>query len=116
MVLLNLNLLEAGKITSLEDSPPISLSSVSEVFLTAECRHTRRAKKPIRIHVRASYNGINYDTSDLFSFDNDFKAGGIARKTLKLDKKVPFIKVLIENPEGAQAVSDVKVTATLSGH
>lgn len=26
----------------------------------------------LRIHVRASYNGINYDTGDLYTFDNHF--------------------------------------------
>ena len=115
MPILNLDSLEPGKTTTLADSPPVCLGSVKQVALTAECTYSEDAKKAIRIHVRSSYDGINYDTSDLYTFEDELKRGRLTRKTFELDTKVRFIKVLVENPDESNSVSDVKVTAALSG-
>jgi hypothetical protein len=99
--------------SSLDDTFPISLSTVSHVALTAECSYDKSSKAGLRVHVRASYDGLNYDTVDLLSFENDFRPGELARKTVELDPKVKFIKVQVENLDRDQGVSDVKITATL---
>ena len=75
----------------------------------------RYAREPIRVHVLSSYDGINYDTADLYTFANAIEPGGTARKTVELEPKVQFIKVTVENPDPAQNVSDVKIVATLGG-
>lgn len=115
MPVLNLERLGPNKVTALADSPPIYLGNTTDVTLTAECAYTKKARRSIRVHVRASYDGVNYDTSDLTSFNNDFEPGKTARKTLELDTKVRFIKVLVENIDESEGVSDVRVIATLSG-
>jgi hypothetical protein len=115
MPVLNLESLDAGKTTRLEDSPPVCLSSVGRVALTAECTFSQKAKKPIRIHVRSSYDGANYDTSDLYTFDSEFEPGQLSRKTFELDTGVRFIKVLVENLDESESVSNVKITASLGG-
>lgn len=115
MSVLNLERLGANKITAPADSPPIYLGNTTDVTLTAECAYTKKARRPIRVHIRASYDGVNYDTADLYSFDNDFRPGKTARKTSELDTKVRFIKVLVENLDESEGVSDVRVMATLGG-
>ena len=119
MPVLELESLGPGETTRLSDSPPICLGNVEQVALTTECKYNKnsagRPIRPIRIHVRSSYDGINYDTSDLYTFEDELKRGRISRKTFELDTKVRFIKVLVENLDEAESVSDVRVTASLSG-
>lgn len=115
MPVLTLKVLEAGKTTALGDCPPISLGHIARAAITVECTYTKKAQKPVRLHVRSSYDGINYDTVDLYSFDNELRPGETTRKTFGLDTKARFIKVLVENPDKSQQVSDIKITASLSG-
>ena len=115
MPALTLDSLAARTTTSLDDTFPIALSTVKEVALTAECTYSPSARAGIRVHVRASYDGLNYDTTDSYTFDNDFRAGQVGRKTFELDPNVKFIKVLVENLDRSQSVSNVRITATLGG-
>lgn len=115
MPLISVDSLGGRKSTKLIDCPPLCLGSVESVSLTIECSYAKDAKSSVRLHVRASSDGVNYDTADLVVFENDFKKGKIARKTFVLDKKPRFIKVLVENPGDSPAVSNVKVTAALEG-
>jgi len=115
MLVLSRETLGPRMTTSLADSPPVCLSGVEQLALTAECAYGPKATSPIRVHVRSSYDGANYDTSDLYSFDNDFKPGEVCRKTMGLETKVRFLKVLVENLDRGQGVSKVKITATLGG-
>jgi len=113
MPILNIASLKAGTTSLLKDCPPISLEHSSSLALTAECTYDAAAKAGLRIHVRASYDGINFDTTDLYTFDNDFEPGQARRKTVELSPKVRFIKVLAENLSDAHDIKDVQVTATL---
>ena len=88
---------------------------MSRLSLTAEYKYSSKAKKPLRVHVRSSYDGVNYDTTDLYTFDNDLQVGDFARKALQLDCKMHFIMVIIENLDKNESVSDVKIIATLGG-
>jgi hypothetical protein len=56
-----------------------------------------------------------YDTTDLYTFDNLFREGQTVQKTFELDSKVRFIKVMVENLDDSESVSDVQITATLGG-
>ena len=115
MPVLNLDSLDAGKTTTLKDSPRISTGSITRLALTVESTYTGTARRPIRVHLRSSADGINFDTTDLFSFEVALQPGQTVRKTVELEPKVGFIKVLVENPDRSQSVSDIKVTATLGG-
>ena len=107
--------LAAGASTKLEDSPPVCLSNIKGVSITAQCKYDKGAKKPIRVHVVSSTDGLVYDTTDLYRFDNDFKLGQTARKTIDLNTNVKFIKIIVENQDMSKTVSQVKITATLKG-
>ncbi len=113
MPVLLVDSLDAGASTELAACPPISFQRISDAALTVECKYHNDAKAGLRIHVRASCDGINYDTEDLHTFDIPLMAGQKASKTAELDAKVMFVKAIVENMDGAHGVTDVKVTATL---
>lgn len=115
MPALYLENLVGGATTKLDDAPPICLSNITRLSLTAECKYSKNAKKPIRVHVRASYDGMKYDTTDLYTLDNDLQPGQLSRKTFQLDSKVRFIMVMVENLDESESVSEVLITATLGG-
>ena len=113
MPVLNLDSLGAGETSA--DSEPISLGHVKKAALTVECTNNDEAEKPLIVLAYASYDGINYDVTS-FLRDKVFRAGGgTARKTFNLDTNARFIKVRVVNSDKAHAVSNVKVTASLSG-
>ena len=100
---------------SSEVSPAVALSHVSRVAITAQGTYGERSKLGIRLHVRSSPDGLKYDTSDLYTFEHDFEPGQTCRKTFELDTSVRFIKLLVENGDSAESVSNVKITAALGG-
>ncbi len=93
----------------------MALGHVTRAALTVECTYGERPKRGIRLHVRSSPDGLKYDTADLRTFDLGFQPRQTCRKTFELDTNVRFIKVLVENLEPSESVSDVKLTATLGG-
>ena len=107
--------LAAGKSTILEESPPVCLSNIKGLAITAQCTYDKNVKKPIRVHVVSSTDGLVYDTADLYTFDNDLKPGETARKTIDLNTSVKFIKVIVENQDMSKSVSELKISATLKG-
>ena len=115
MPVLNLESLAPGETTPLLKSPPVCLSNIKGIAITAQCKYDKDAKKPIRLHVVSSTDGLVYDTTDLYTFENDFKAGETARKTVDLNTNVRFIKIIVENQDMSKSVSEVKITATLKG-
>ena len=104
-----------GKSTILEESPPVCLGNIKGVAITAQCKYDKNANKPIRVHIVSSTDGLVYDTTDLYTFDNDFKPGETARKTIELNTNVRFIKIIVENQDQSTDVSDLKIVATLAG-
>jgi len=115
MPVITLESLAGGTSTAIGDCPPISIQTVTQVSLTAECAYKRDARAGMRVHVLSSYDGVSYDTSYLFSFDNDISPGSVGRRTVELNAKVRFFKVLIENLDKDNSLSKIKVTATLGG-
>jgi len=115
MPLLNVDSLGAGKSTRWDDCGPLSLGNITSASLTVRCTYADDARVPLLVHVRASADGVNYDTSDLLTFNADFKLAQTAQKTIPLDANLRFIRVRVENPDKSAAVSDVRVTAALKG-
>jgi hypothetical protein len=113
MPVLNMDMLAAGESTPLGHSPALGLDTVDGCALTIECKYSSNAEQGVRLHVRSSYDGFNYDTEDLFTFDSAFQPGGLSRKTFEVDTGVRFIKVMLENLDENGQVTNVKVTATL---
>jgi hypothetical protein len=117
MPVLSINSLAAGTSSELTACPPISLARISDLALTAECTYHADAKEwGMLVHVRASYDGINYDTQDLHDFEVVLRPGQRVSKTVCLDPKVMFIKVTVENLDRSYDIADIKVTTTLGSH
>lgn len=110
--MLSLSSWDAGATSTLTDSKALMLPNDKSLTLTAEGIYNALATTGAKLHVRSSADGIHYDTDDLYEFTLPFSAGGAVRKTYQLEPNVRFLKVLVENLDG-QAISDVKVTATV---
>lgn len=102
-------------ITSLLDSPAVCLGGVKRVSLTVECSYAQGATRPVILHVRSSYDGTHYDTSDLYCFHNELTRGQRCQKTFEVDTGARFLKVLVRNLDPDEPVTDLRVTATLGG-
>ena len=102
--------------TKLSVCPPISLNGASRVTLVTHANYETGAKAGMRVHIRSSADGITYDTVDLLTFDNDFQPGSAGgQKTVDLKTHGPFIKAFVENLDRTYPISQIKITAVLSG-
>jgi len=113
MPVLLMDSLGVGSSSELAKCPPISFQRISDAAITVECNYHADARAQLRVHVRASYDGINCDTEDLYVLDMPLAPGRKVSKTAGIDAKVMFIKVIVENMDEAHDVTDVKVTATI---
>lgn len=60
-----------------------------------------------------SIDGADYDTEDWDVWDATFAANAVLRETNHYDTNPMYLKVLVENLDAAQAVTDVEVIATV---
>ncbi len=60
-----------------------------------------------------SIDGADYDTEDWDVWNPAFAADGVLRETNHYDTSPMYVKVLVENLDAAQAVTDVEVIATV---
>jgi len=107
--------LGAGQQTEMKTCLPIGLDNASACALTVECDYASQAKAGLRVHVRSSYDGIIYDSQDLYTFDFEASAGEAACRTVELEAKAHYLKVVCENLDEASDVSQLRVTATIVG-
>jgi len=97
----------------LQDCLPVSLQAASTLALGTECTYESSSKAGLRLHVRASDDGVHYDTVDLQALDIDLQAGKMVRKTVELKPSMKFAKVFVENLDSEHSVKAVEVTATV---
>ncbi|GAI86864.1 unnamed protein product, partial [marine sediment metagenome] len=101
-----------GTTTDLDDCIAIDLSDgEGKLAITVEATYDGAATQGIKIHVRTSYDGTNFDTENWDSFTPSFAIGATIRQTKHYDVSPRFIKVLVENLDGAKAVTGVKIIA-----
>ena len=101
--------------TSLQASVPLCLDSVSSVMISAACRYHEASVMPLTIHVKASCDGINYDTVDLQVVHLPCQPGQRVAQTFAVSAQPRYLKVQVENSDQSQGVSELKVFATLGG-
>ncbi|MFC1739589.1 hypothetical protein ACFL1G_11175 [Planctomycetota bacterium] len=112
---LNVSSIGAGSQTELKDSPAIPLSHISKLALTTKATFGEDATKGLVVHVRASYDGVHYDTKDLYTIDVAGRPGKTVQETEQLESNVRFIKVFVTNNDPEDAVTDLKITAHMGG-
>ncbi len=92
---------------------PVGLEAATSLAITVECTYDSGAKAGLRIHVRASEDGVHCDTDDLYTFAMPFRAGQTVKKTFQMNPKVRFAKVIVENLDASRNATSVKITATI---
>lgn len=96
--------------TALADCTAIDLhNGAFSLAITVETTFNAAATQGITVHVLTSYDGINYDTNDWDAFNPDFTAGASIQQTKNYETSPAYIKVLIENLDTAQSVTNTKV-------
>ncbi|MFC1738452.1 hypothetical protein ACFL1G_05305 [Planctomycetota bacterium] len=103
-----------GKTTAIGDCKPLALDSITNMTLTFEAKYGAKAG-PLTVHVKSSYDGLNYDTIDKDTFVVPALAGQEVRQTFEVSPNVKYIKVEVENPKNSDTIKDVSVYATLGG-
>ena len=100
--------------TVLADCDAIDLSNgLGKLTLTIEATYDPAAVLGIKVHLRTSYDNTHYDTEDWDSWAANFAAGASIRQTKHYDTSPMYLKVLIENLDVAQPVTDVKVISVV---
>ena len=112
--ILSVKSLAAGASTELKDCTLLDLEHVKYLALTAICKYASGATKPIAVHVRSSHNGGEWDTTDYTVFENDLQAGATGQRTVVITPDVRYLKVIVENQDTAEAVTNVKIVATIT--
>jgi hypothetical protein len=92
---------------------PIGLEAASTLAIATECTYADDAKAGLRVHVRASEDGVHCDSDDLYTFDIPFRAGQTVKKTVVVNAEIKFAKVVVENLDKSNAVNSLKVTVTV---
>ncbi len=110
---LTMDSLGAKRSSRLAECLPIGLEAASGLAIAGECTYDSDAKAGLRIHVRASEDGVHCDTDDLYTFDMPFRPGQTVKKTFEMGPKVKFAKVIVENLDSSHGAKSVKVTATV---
>jgi len=112
--ILSVSELGAGESTRLVDCKLLDLENVKYLTLTARCKYVSGASSPIAIHVRTSPNGGEWDTTDYTTFENDLVAGGVGQRTVAITPDARYLKVIVENQDTGNAVTNIKIVATLT--
>ena len=113
MPLINLDKLEPGRTTSLDETAPVNLTHVKRLLLTAKCDYDKDASQPLKIHIKSSTDGLNYDTINLYTLEHDLVKGQTVQKSFEINTNARFIKVQAENPDQSQIVTNLSISAAL---
>lgn len=106
--------LPAGATTLIGACASIDLSGGPPTLaLTIEATYNAAAALGIRIHVRTSYDDVNWDSEDWDAWNPTFTAGAAIRQTRHYDTSPMYVRVLVENLDAGQAVTNIAVIATV---
>lgn len=106
--------LPAGVTTALANCSILSISDVARTLaLTVAATYNAAATRGLRVHVRSSFDSVAWDTEDWDVWVAGFTAGATIRQTENYDTDPIFLRVLIENLDPAQAITDISVISSL---
>lgn len=98
--------------TGLSDSKKIQIGErTNDVVVVAEGKIDSNASSDVTIHIRNSYDGSNFDTEDIDSFDIPVSSAGgsLVQKSNKINNAYHFLKVVAENKDTTYSATDVVV-------
>ncbi len=109
----NLASLAGGTQTALEEACLLKIESLGRLALTVRCRYGSKAKEGLRLRVKSSSDGCCFDTTDWQTVQLEVRPGQQMQQTVSLPTNVRFIKVLVENPDASDKVTDIGVIASM---
>ncbi|MDC0936391.1 hypothetical protein OAS39_08895 [Pirellulales bacterium] len=115
MPVLQLDRLAPRATTELVGGRSVALSAAKTAAVTVAATFQKNASAGLRIHVRSSPDGLNYDTVDYATLTLQVAPGETVRRTFELEPHVKFVKFIVANNDANAHVRDVRITATLGG-
>lgn len=115
-VVLVLANLAAGATSALADCIAVDLSAGPRTLhLTAWMTFDGAAVAGARVHVVTSIDDddIDFDTVDWDTWDVTFTAGATVQQSKNYDTCPAFVKVLVENLDVGQIITDIYILATI---
>ena len=113
--ILNEAVIAAAATTVLGDCAAIDMhtSGYNTLAITIETTYNAAATRGIRLHVMTSYDDVDYDTEDWDMWEPNFDAGATIRQTKIYDTDPAYVRVLVENLDAAQAVTNTIIHSTV---
>jgi len=115
-IILSKNSIAPEEWTTLDDCMPVSLEEgITNLTVTVEGTYNADATSGLAVRVLSSYDGVNWDTQDLDTWDVDFGPGLTIRQTRSYPNIAAHtLKVAVGNLDNIQAVENVKAVCSLS--
>lgn len=100
--------------TVLADCAAIDLhNGANTLAITVETTYDGAATRGTKIHVLTSRDNVTYDTFDWDSWSPGFTAGASIVQTKGYDTAPAYVKVLVENLDPTQQITNTKVFSTV---
>lgn len=99
--------------SSLDDCTTLGLNNAESLAISIQVTYNAAASSGCRVHIYTSIDGESWDTEELTHFDPEFTAGATVRKTAYIYPRTEFVKVTVENLDGAQSLTVDWVKATV---
>ena len=105
---------DLGSDTEIETrtSIPLGFEHASTLALTVRATFGADATKGLKLHLRSSYDGTTYDTTDLFTAEMTPNGAGESIQTFTFKPKVLFLKVVAENLDAGD-IKGLDIRATV---
>jgi len=106
--------LAPGFSTTIDECKPICLDNINSVAITVDFDLSSPATSPVIIHIKTSFDGINYDTVDLQTFTINPGNKKHIQQTIKLSTVIRYMKIEVENTANIR-IDKLSVYVTLGG-
>ena len=111
---LNEAVIAAATTTVIGDCANIDMSDgAGSLALTIGCTFNAAATQGISVHFRSSYDGINWDTIDYYTWIPTFTAGAAIMATIGMETDVYYLRALVENLDAVQTLTLITLNSTL---
>ncbi|GAF74310.1 unnamed protein product, partial [marine sediment metagenome] len=114
--------LTANTTSSLDDCIPVNMTGYTRLALTAECKFADMASGDNMLvqifscpepSITSYGKPAFYDTAPFYQFEISFIQNSTEKKTVELNPTARFVKVRVTNQDTSNAISNVKIIATL---
>lgn len=97
------------------ESKTIPLGCVQQASISITCRFDDAAREGLRVHVRASSDGMTFDSVDTQHFEVSPRPGIEVRQSFPLNSNARFVKILVENLDSHVPTGHVQIICAMKG-